>query len=402
MFNFFKSKKLLLSYGITLAFLSSFGQTFVVSLYLPSIQETFGLSDSAFSSIYSGATILSAFSLTWFGRFIDKMNIIKFTTLVLLGLAVTLVGLSQSYAVFVLGLSLYGLRLFGQGLLSHTSVTAMARFFDEGRGKAISIASLGHPIGEILLPFVLVTTIYAVGWRFTLLLSAGLVALAIPFTWHLLRKNTSFSQLRNYVPVTFSATDKSQANPLNIIRSRPFWIIMPSIVVASSIGTGFLLFKLKMGLSLGWSPTFVALGFSAYAIGNALSNIAGGILADKYSGKQLFVFYLLPAMVGMLALTVSTSEWVYLVLISGIGISNGFGSVIKNVSLAEIYGVKIIGSVRSLFITIMVFSTALGTLLFGFLLDYNFSFPQIALIGFSVYLLSSLNSLRILRLKTAH
>lgn len=399
MYSFFKQNKFLLIYGILLTFLSSFGQTFLIALYLPNLQEAFNLSDSGFSFIYSGATILSAFSITWLGRFIDKINFIKFTLIVMTGLVLMLLLFSQSYFLAVLFFALYGLRLFGQGLLTHTSITAMARFFELGRGKAISIASLGHPIGEVLLPFIVVSAIYAFGWRYAVFFSALLVAVAIPIVLYLLKKNTNFSQLKKYVPVKFSKNESAHANPINIIKSKAFWVIMPSSMISACIGTGFLLFKLKMGLTFGWSATFVAVGFSAYAIGNALANLVGGILADKFSGKKMFVLYLFPAILGFISLLISTQQWAYITLIGGIGITNGFGGTVKNVALTELYGTKIIGSVRSLFITVMVFSTALGPLLFGVLLDLSFTFLEITIIALVVYVLVTINSLRILKLQ---
>ncbi len=396
--KFFSNHIHLLAYGVLLTFLSGFGQTFLIALYLPSIQNTFQISDAGFSAIYAAATLLSAFSITWLGRFIDKVLIFRFTVLVLIGLSAMLLLFSQVRFVPMLFVAIYGLRLFGQGLLSHTSVTAMARFFDEGRGKAISIASLGHPLGEMLLPIVVVSAIYAFGWRCTVMLTSGLVALAIPVSIYLLKTNLNFSKLRKYVPVRFSKEETIRAKPLKILRSKIFWILMPSTLASGSIGTGFLLFKLKMGLVYSWSPTFVAVGFTLYAMGNALANVLGGILSDRYSGKQLFPFYLLPAILGVLCLTFSTQPWVYIALVGGIGFSNGLGGTLKNVTLAELYGIKIIGSVRSLFITVMIFSTALGPFFFGLLLDAGISYSQIALFSAVIYSLTTLNSLRILKL----
>jgi MFS family permease len=51
----------------------------------------------------------------------------------------------------------------------------MARAFSEGRGKALSVSGLGYPLGEGLLPMMVVLLIHAVGWR----VSWGLLAAAI-------------------------------------------------------------------------------------------------------------------------------------------------------------------------------------------------------------------------------
>ncbi len=395
--NFIKTNQYLLLYGFLLSFFSSFGQTFLISLYLPSIQENFDLSDGYFSTIYASATIFSALVLSWLGRFIDKVHIIKFTIFVMIGLMVSLILFSQAYHLLILFLAFFGVRLFGQGLLTHTAITSMARFFELNRGKAISLAALGHPGGELILPFLVVSLIYTFGWRYTALMTSILVLLSIPLLIYLLRKNINFKQLRKYIPQRFTSEETLQAKPLKIIKSKAFLIIIPSNIVSASFGTGFLLFKLKLGLTFGWSPTSIAVGFMAYAFGNALANLLGGYMADKFSGKQLFPLYLLPSVIGFIGLMFFDDFWVYLLLVGSIGLTNGFGGTIKNVALAEIYGTKIIGSVRSLFVTITVFSTALGPLIFGFLLDYQYSFQQIALLSVIVYILMTMNSIRILK-----
>lgn len=275
----------------------------------------------------------------------------------------------------------------------------MARFFDDDRGKAISIASLGHSVGEAILPIIIVSVLYLFGWRFTILTTVVFVAACIPLALYLLRSNINFSQLRKYTPQPLSNKDQSDSKPLHIMKTKAFWVIMPASLASASIGTGFLLFKMKLGLAKNWDPTFIAAGFTAYAVGNALSNLIAGFLSDKFSGRILFPLYLIPFSIGLVTLMYSDAMWVYLVLIAGIGITIGFGGTVKNVAIAELYGVKIIGLVRSLFITIMVFSTALEPIFFGLLLDNGYSYENIAFYALLLFGLCTLNSLRAITLK---
>ena len=83
------------------------------------------------------------------------------------------------------------------------------------------------------------------------------------------------------------------------------------------------------------------------------------------------------------------SSFIFLGLI---GISNGLANVLGSSTWAEIYGVKYIGSIKALTTALMVFSTAFGTALFGFLIDKNFSIEQIALIS-GFYILVAIISL---------
>ena len=88
----------------------------------------------------------------------------------------------------------------------------------------------------------------------------------------------------------------------------------------------------------------------------------------------------------MFYLDISISAFIFLGLI---GISNGFANVLGSSIWAEIYGVKYIGSIKALTTALMVFSTAFGTALFGFLIDNEFSIEQIALIS-SIYITFSI------------
>ena len=61
-----------------------------------------------------------------------------------------------------------------------------------------------------------------------------------------------------------------------------------------------------------------------------------------------------------------------------------------------IYGVKFIGSIKSLTTAFMVFSTAFGTAVFGLLIDIGYSIENIALIS-GAYILVSLALLLLIK-----
>ena len=89
------------------------------------------------------------------------------------------------------------------------------------------------------------------------------------------------------------------------------------------------------------------------------------------------------------------SSFVFLGLI---GITNGFANVLGSSTWAEIYGVKHIGSIKALTTALMVFATAFGTALFGFLIDFGFSVEQISLVS-ATYISISLILLFVVRNK---
>ena len=84
--NFFFQNTRLLVFGIIMAFTSSFGQTFFISLFGPSIQLEFGLSHTSWGTVYLIGTLASAVVLTYSGSLIDyyKLNFYTYFSVIAL------------------------------------------------------------------------------------------------------------------------------------------------------------------------------------------------------------------------------------------------------------------------------------------------------------------------------
>jgi len=368
----------LLAFGLLLTFFSSFGQTFLLSLYVPSIERLLGISNTVFGSLYAAATLSSAFTLPWLGGRFDKMDIRRYTFMVAAGLAAALLLLSFSANVIMVVIAFYGLRLFGQGLMSHTSVSAMARYFSNNRGKAIGIATLGHPAGEASLPLLITLLIGAIGWRMTLRASAlSILVLVLPLSLWLLYR--SRERLVQYSQAAHKAgTQLAEDIGLwQLLREGRFWIIAPLVFIIGYTNSAIFFFQLKLGEARGWSPEWVAGSLSAFAIASALGMAGSGPLVDRLSARRLFPAFLLPYLLGLGILITYRQPISYPIALLFMGLSNGAGSTVKNALLAEIYGVQIIGRVRSVFTTVMVVSTGLGPITFGIMLDADWPFALI-------------------------
>jgi len=376
---FLRKHRSLLLFGVLLTYFSSYGQTFLISLYIPELERVFGFSSTEVSSLYAVATMGSAFTLPWVGRLVDTWALRRFTLFVLVGFTVACGILSVAFHPIVVVLGFFGLRFFGQGLMSHTSISTMARAFERDRGKAISIATLGHPLGEATLPLLIAFLIGSIGWRTSLQLSgASLLILVVPLVLLFLRK-----QDKNLLHPALSqagADDRVQAsakNPLRVFRERTFWTIAPAAFIVGFLNTAIFFFQVKLGESRGWSATWVAGSLSVFAATSALAMMGSGPLVDRLTARRLFPFMLIPFTIGVVLLAVLQHPLGYPLALVFLALSHGAGSTIKNALFAEVFGTKIIGTVRSVFTTVMVFSTALGPVTFGLLLDAGWSYSAI-------------------------
>ena len=84
-------------------------------------------------------------------------------------------------------------------------------------------------------------------------------------------------------------------------------------------------------------------------------------------------------LIGLSLLYIISNEYVSFLFFGLLGVSNGLANVLGSSTWAEVYGVRYIGSIKALTTAFMVLSTAVGTAIFGFLIDINFTIEQISM-----------------------
>ena len=311
-YRFFLANRNILLFAIILTLYSGFGQTFILSLYIPEIIKEFGISQSLFSSIYAAATLCSGITIIFAGKLIDRMPIMKFTMLVITGIIAANLMAGLSLNLFMLFLAIFMLRFFGQGLLSHTSMTTMGRYFSKSRGKALSIAYLGFPIAEAAMPIAIITLILTIGWRESFLFSSVfIIATLLPLIFILIRKFDS----SKIIEETGSKAKKAKepgSEPQRtwaqreIVRGLDFYVFAPTVFIVGFTLTALFFYQTFIAGFKGWSLEWMALNITAYAVSSLVFSILAGPLIDKYSAKKVFPFVLIPMIAGLLVLAFSS------------------------------------------------------------------------------------------------
>ena len=380
MFNyqFVKNNSRFLLFGFILTFCSSFGQTFFIGIFNPYIREDLNLSHSEFGLIYSLATLLSSFSLIWIGKKIDDFKIIYFAIAVCLFLAFSSFFLTLVSNIIILFFAIYFLRLSGQGLMTHTASTSMAKFFDLNRGKALSISWLGLSLGEGFLPYLIIFLTKFYSWKIVWLgISIFILSLVVPSVFFILRfykdGATEVSDIKKQeVNHTIKNWTRSE-----VIRDSKFYFLLPAVLGPAFLSTGIFINQIYIFESKQWSMLMLAQGFTLYAIVSVITLAVSGFLIDRFSAIKVLPFYLLPTMAAYTL--VITSSWAFtpIVMMILIAMTNGTSSVLLTSTWSEIYGTKYLGGIRSITVSFFVFSTAIAPVLFGYLIDQQFTINQI-------------------------
>ena len=136
----------------------------------------------------------------------------------------------------------------------------------------------------------------------------------------------------------------------------------------------------------------------SYSIFSVLTLFLSGFLIDKYSSRKLLIFMNIPLLLSVIVLFSFDTPVTAFVFLGLVGISNGFANILGSSTWAELYGVKYLGSIKALTTSLMVFATAFGTALFGYLIDKGFTVGDIAVVS-GTYIFISLILLFFVRKK---
>lgn len=129
-----------------------------------------------------------------------------------------------------------------------------------------------------------------------------------------------------------------------------------------------------------------------------------GQLIDRFSAVALLPGFLLPLAAACFVLGTFEGGWSAFAFMALLGVSNGFSSTLIGALWPEVYGTKYLGSIRALMVSAMVFATAMGPGITGFLIDRGVSYPlQIIAMGLYCVVISvvMLQVSRKLRLRNA-
>lgn len=380
--DFLSANRRFLAFGFLLTFASSFGQTFYVALFGAELRAEFDLTNAAFGAIFSGATIASAVLLVWLGRLIDRVDLRLYTACAALALVLAMVGIFLAPGLWAFVPALFVLRLAGQGLMPHISNTAMARYFDADRGKAVSVTSLGMPVGEALLPLATVGLIAALGWRDAWLAVAAAFAVSMAVLLPVLLEGHAARHAAFEARVAGESAAGARTWTGGEVLRDPAYLAVTALFLAYPfIGTGLFFHQAWIAGARGWPLELMAGGFVLFALGKVAASLATGPLVDRFGSTRLFPTIALPMAATLLVLALFEGPFVPFVYLGLFGLGTGMLQPMMSGFLAERYGVANYGSIRAVSSAIMVLSTAAAPASFGWLFDAGVGIGTLALGG---------------------
>ena len=375
-----KSNFKIIIFGFVFTFFSCIGQSFFIGLFNSSVRNELNITHGEFGAIYGAATLSSSLMLIWLGKKIDDFKLINYSFFVVIFLSIASLFFSFINGLIFLFIGIFFLRLSGQGLMAHTASVGISRFFNRSRGKALSYAWFGMSLGEFFLPLVIVYLLTFIYWRALWQGFAIIIILLLPIFIYFTIKEVKISSREkdNKNNLSQSLKKIKSWSRVELLKDLKFYSLLPAMLASSFIITGIVINQSFIIESKGWEKFAIAKAFMVYSIFTLLSLFVSGFLVDKFTSRKLFPLLNVPLLLSLIVLAIFDHPISVFVFMGLMGISNGLTNVLMTSFWAEIYGVYYLGSIKALTGSLMVFSTALATVVFGVLIDLGYSIENIA------------------------
>ena len=358
-------------------------------LFIPSMSKDLGLSQVYFGWAYSARLI--GFSLTgWYlGRLIDRhgARIPLAVAGVFLGCVMAgLAALEQGWQLISLYFLLGVIGLEGGGGNLYQAVP-LSRWFLKKRGKAMSMATLGTPIGILLYSPVTEYLIGTYGWRscWLILGSSGSVIVVLVALW-LIRKDPQCMGLRpDGEAVMDSVSGRSGARwrqtPVehawslkDVVRIRTFWALVTVHGLRMLSASTMMVFRIPFFIDHGVSSKLVAWAISIEAVIASFASILAGRAVDRFNSQMVVVFALL-VFIATFIVTINFTTTLHVFLATALyGISASAYVVAQNALWPDYFGSAHIGSIRGFSLLTTLLFSVVGAPLSGAVKDTTGSY----------------------------
>jgi sugar phosphate permease len=245
----------------------------------------------------------------------------------------------------------------------------VSRWFTKSRGKAMGIIYLGIGFGGMLVPQIARALALNFGWRDALMaLGVLMIAVAFPMVWFV-KENPEDSALKTQPETKKPFTE--------ILKSWPFYLLVIGSMcsIGAVAGTSQNL-KLFLSIDLKYTQTEAANVLSIVLGSSIIGRLLMGWLADRMAKKWVMVLiYSLVALSIPMLYFAATPAVVY-VFAFIFGVALGGDYMIIPLMAAELFGVKMMGRVMGLVITVDGLAEALAPMLAARLRDLTGSYAN--------------------------
>ncbi|MDO9629828.1 MAG: MFS transporter [Acholeplasmataceae bacterium] len=364
-------------------FFSSPGQTYSISVFNAIYENELGYTKTMLSTGYSIATTFSGLLIVLIGRATDKVGHKKMYIIVTIMLAVAAFFSSMVMNIWMIYISFFLLRFFGQGSLTLLPSSLVPQWFEKKRAFALSLMILGSFFGALIVPrlnlWLIETFEWQNAWRiWGISLLVVLLPIVILFVFN---KPHEIGISMENEPNQLSeedqeiALDKESWKLSEALKTKEFWFIgiMSMIVPMFTTGFTFHFYSIMNSRSVENETAAWIIGLMAFPI--LLMPFVARAFIDKTKPKYVFALTQVMILISMTMLLFWVNNaGTALIFVLFYGLAGAVQAVTLNTVWPLYFGRKYLGSIRGMTTVFMVIGSALGPLPFGVSFDQYGSF----------------------------
>ena len=353
------------------------GQTAGLSPLVDPLITTLDITRTEISTAYLIGTLAGAVALPFIGRALDRWG--ARSVMMIVGVVFALLLAAASFVTDIFGLTgaYAGLRMAGQGALSLTAVTIVARTVTHRSGLALGITSAIGSAGISLAPLgverLVAASDVATTWRIE---SLAVLAIVLPISLLLPRDAPARKGAERPAEAPAEGWDLRPA-----LRTGMFWVLTGAIFCTGMLTTALAFHQISILGQQGFSTVEAAANFAYQTITALLATLAVGSLADRIDPRWGVVFSM--AMMAGTLIFLPFVESGVLGILYGLllGAAGGGLRGIEAAAFVRYYGRRRIGTIRGVATSIGLASTALGPLVFALGFGATGSYIETALVS---------------------
>jgi predicted MFS family arabinose efflux permease len=363
------------SVGVFVSFASLLVYTF--GIFLKPLAEEFGWSRAAVSAAFGIAAMTVAVCSPPLGYLLDRISPRRIIVpcMAIFGCAFASLALLtphiwQFYATF------FVMGVVGNGTAQMAYSRAVSTWFARRRGMALAVVMSGGAIGAMILPPVAEALNERIGWRNACLVLGGMVlVVGLPAVAGFIRERPSSVDDGMSGPSVEEGAGVAVA-----VRSRPFWIVLAVLFLASIAQNGALTHLVAMLTDRGVSPARAATALAAMGGASLAGRFVTGWLLDRFFAPRVALSLLTVAAAGTLILSGAHSFGAGLLASTLIGLGMGGEADVTPYILSRYFGLRSFAVLYGLTWTAYAVAGAIGPVLMGRVFDATASYETLLVV----------------------
>ncbi len=350
----------------------------ITGFFIPVMHEDLGIALFYFGIAMSSRQLCFALVSPFLGRMIDRYGARGLLLLVGLfaGLLVVSLSLVTSgwHLVVIIGLlGIIGLQGAGGDLFGGV---VLAKWFGPAeRGRAMSIAFIGVPLGILVLSPTVQYGIDTVGWQTTWQILGAGGALLMLVAAALIRPSPMETRPLEDLPDPMA--DVSHWTREQALRSPTFWKLAVSFGILMFTISTVAMFRVPHFIDRGIDAQWVAIAFSVEAVISAIIAIPIGLLVERFAIHKLTAFGFSFA-ITMMLITIHTNTVTDVFLATAtFGLGAASIVIMQNTIWPQYFGSLHIGAIRGVAMPVTLGFAVIGAPLAGWVRDTTGSFTSI-------------------------